>query len=187
MKTAQGAGIYSMLGLENAISSAWFSRRTLAFWLSNHLSRSLDRSSLWQADLCLPLETHEDEGPAGIYLQPGIVVLVFVTWSHLWPFGSSHGAFSVWMPCSWRVRRLVVKESPLLVAPNHPWLSLSRFWLLPSCVCQRPYHCACDLLLAVILVMIGTYLLFNAGSPSSCICLRKEELLLPTQQHDLGL
>ncbi len=41
---------------------------------------------------------------------------------------------------------IITEKSAALAETNHPWLSLSRFWLLPSCVCQRPYHCACDLL-----------------------------------------
>ncbi len=81
--------------------------------------------------------------------QPGIVVLVFVT------FGLIFGLLVLLN--AWRILRLNAlqltrekasgeKESPLLVAPNHPGTSLSWLWLLLGFVCQRPHHCACDLL-----------------------------------------
>ena len=153
--------------------------RNSCFWLSNHLSRVLI-GSFDKLIFAFLLETHEDEGPASIHLQPGIVVLVFVTFGLI--FGllvfSMLGRFFVWMPCSWHVRSEWWKESPLLVAPNHPGLSLSRFWLLPSFVCQRPYHCA-DLLSSLILGHdrdLPCSLML--GSPSSCICLRKRRAII---------
>ncbi len=53
-----------------------------------------------------------------------------------------------------RERPVGEKKAPLSCGPkNHPGLSLSRFWLLPGFVCQRPHVCDFDLLfLAVILV-----------------------------------
>ncbi len=69
--------------LRNGISSAWSSRNSC--FVSNHLSRCVLIGALFDK-LILPFSwNHEDEGPTGIHLQPGIVILVFVCWSLLLP------------------------------------------------------------------------------------------------------
>ena len=81
--------------------------------------------------------------------QPGIVILVFVT------FGLIFGLLILLN--AWRILRLNAlqltrekssgeKKARFLWPQTILGLAALAFWLLPSCVCQRPHYCACDLL-----------------------------------------
>ena len=109
--------------------------------------------------------------------QPGIVVLVLSPLVSSLPFGSSQRLADSSFECSatnsWESEWW--KESPLLVAPNHPGLSLSWFWLLPGFVCQRPHVAILIFFLALSWSWSGPTCSLMLGSPSSCTCLRKKK------------
>ena len=116
--------------------------------------------------------------------QPGIVVLVFVT------FGLIFGLLVLLN--AWRILRLNAlqltrekasgeKKARFLWPQTILGLASLGFGYYLALSVKDPIIALVTFFLAVILVMIGTYLLLMRGSPSSCTCLRKRELLLPAQ------